>query len=94
MKQRYSALREVDAFLFLVSADQKRGHGDNFIIERLKNVEAPVFLIINKIDTIHPDALFEIIEDYQALMPFAEIMPISLRKEITFLNYWKHWKLT
>lgn len=73
----YSALREVDAVLFLVSADQKRGPGDNFIIERLKNVEAPVFLIINKIDTIHPDALFEIIEDYQALMPFAEIMPIS-----------------
>ena len=36
-----------------------------------------MFLIINKIDTIHPDALFEIIEDYQALMPFAEIMPIS-----------------
>lgn len=73
----YSALREVDAVLFLVSANQKRGPGDNFIIERLKNVEAPVFLIINKIDTIHPDALFEIIEDYQALMPFAEIMPIS-----------------
>lgn len=73
----YSALREVDAVLLLVSADQKRGPGDNFIIERLKNVEAPVFLIINKIDTIHPDALFEIIEDYQALMPFAEIMPIS-----------------
>ncbi|UQF38947.1 GTPase Era [Vagococcus lutrae] len=73
----YSALREVDAVLFLVSADQKKGPGDNFIIERLKNVEAPVFLIINKIDTIHPDALFEIIEDYQALMPFAEIMPIS-----------------
>ncbi|MCO7151797.1 GTPase Era [Vagococcus lutrae] len=76
----YSALREVDAVLFLVSADQKRGPGDNFIIERLKNVEAPVFLIINKIDTIHPDALFEIIEDYQALMPFAEIMPISATK--------------
>ena len=32
----YSALREVDAVLFLVSADQKRGPGDNFIIERLK----------------------------------------------------------
>lgn len=32
----YSALREVDAILFMVSADQPRGRGDDFIIERLK----------------------------------------------------------
>lgn len=32
----YSALKEVDAVLFMISADQKRGRGDDFIIERLK----------------------------------------------------------
>lgn len=73
----YSALREVDAVLFLVSADQKRGPGDNFIMERLKNNPAPVILVINKIDKIHPDALLPIIDDYREVMDFAEVVPIS-----------------
>ncbi|MGX6962510.1 GTPase Era [Vagococcus xieshaowenii] len=77
VESAYSALREVDAVLFLVSADQKRGPGDNFIIERLKNNQAPVILVINKIDTIHPDKLLPIIEDYKEEMDFAEIIPIS-----------------
>lgn len=73
----YSALREVDATLFMVSAEQPRGRGDDFIIERLKNSQAPVYLIINKIDTIHPDKLFGIIEDYRQQMDFKEVVPIS-----------------
>ncbi|HFM7009322.1 TPA: GTPase Era, partial [Enterococcus faecium] len=73
----YSALKEVDAVLFMISADQKRGRGDDFIIERLKNVHSPVYLIINKIDKIHPDELLGIIEDYSTQMPFAQVIPIS-----------------
>ncbi|MEG0255671.1 MAG: GTPase Era [Vagococcus sp.] len=73
----YSALREVDAVLFMVSADQPRGRGDDFIIERLKNSKAPVYLIINKIDTVHPDALLPIIADYQNEFKFNEVIPIS-----------------
>ncbi len=73
----YSALKEVDAVLFMISADQKRGRGDDFIIERLKNVHFPVYLIINKIDKIHPDELLGIIEDYSTQMPFAQVIPIS-----------------
>ncbi|KAF1295821.1 GTPase Era [Enterococcus sp. JM4C] len=73
----YSALREVDAVLFMISADEKRGRGDDFIIERLKNVSSPVFLLINKIDKVHPDRLLGIIEDYTSQMDFTEIVPIS-----------------
>lgn len=73
----YSALREVDVTLFMISADQKRGKGDDFIIERLRKNETPVFLVINKIDKVHPDELLAIIEDYAAQMTFAEIVPIS-----------------
>lgn len=73
----YSALREVDATLFMVSADHKRGKGDDFIIERLKSMNSPVYLIINKIDTVHPDELLGIIEDYANQMTFAEVVPIS-----------------
>ncbi|MEC3940511.1 GTPase Era [Enterococcus mundtii] len=73
----YSALREVDAVLFMISAEQKRGKGDDFIIERLKNVQSPVYLVINKIDKVHPDELLGIIEDYSSQMEFAQVVPIS-----------------
>ena len=73
----YSALREVDAIMFMISADQKRGPGDNFILERLKNQSVPVYLIINKIDKIHPDELLAIIDDYRQEMDFKEVIPIS-----------------
>lgn len=73
----YSAMREVDVILFMVNADQKRGKGDDLIIERLKNSSVPVYLVINKIDKIHPDALLEQIEDYSSQMAFAEVVPIS-----------------
>ncbi|WP_159721342.1 GTPase Era [Enterococcus sp. CSURQ0835] len=73
----YSALREVDAILFMISADQKRGRGDDFILERLKKQNVPVYLIINKIDKIHPDDLLGIIDDYRQVMDFKEVIPIS-----------------
>ncbi|MFC0722135.1 GTPase Era [Enterococcus faecalis] len=77
VESAYNAMREVDATLFMVSADQKRGKGDDFIIERLKNNNSPVYLIINKIDKVHPDDLLSIIEDYSKQMDFKEIIPIS-----------------
>ncbi|APB31341.1 MULTISPECIES: GTPase Era [Vagococcus] len=73
----YSALREVDAVIFMVSADMPRGRGDDFIIERLKKADAPVYLVINKIDTVHPDELLPIIDDYRQELDFKEIVPIS-----------------
>lgn len=73
----YSAIREVDAVLFMIAADQKRGKGDDFIIERLKDSHSPVYLVINKIDKVHPDELLGIIEDYRQQMDFKEIIPIS-----------------
>lgn len=73
----YSAIREVDAVLFMIAADQKRGKGDDFIIERLKDSHSPVYLVINKIDKVHPDDLLSIIEDYRQQMDFKEIIPIS-----------------
>lgn len=77
LEEAYSALHQVEAVLFMVSADEKRGRGDNFIMERLKQLKVPVFLLINKIDKIHPDDLFAIIEDYSCQMKFAEVVPVS-----------------
>ncbi|OFI50499.1 GTPase Era [Floricoccus tropicus] len=73
----YSAIREVDAIIFMVAADEARGKGDDMIIERLKNASVPVFLVINKIDKVRPDDLLAVIEDYSSQMDFEEVVPIS-----------------
>ncbi|WP_110111379.1 GTPase Era [Bacillus sp. CGMCC 1.16541] len=77
MKVAQNTLKEVDLVLFMVNAVEGFGRGDEFIIERLKETKTPVFLVINKIDEIHPDELFKLIETYKDLHSFAEIIPIS-----------------
>ncbi|GEQ37580.1 MAG: GTPase Era [Tetragenococcus halophilus] len=77
VNEAYGALQEVEAVLFMVNADEKRGKGDNLIIERLQKLDVPVFLIVNKIDKIHPDDLLAVIQDYSTQMDFAEVVPLS-----------------
>ncbi|GAY73077.1 MULTISPECIES: GTPase Era [Lentilactobacillus] len=72
-----STLKEVDAILFMVNATERRGAGDNFIIDQLKKVDQPIYLIINKIDQITPDDLLSVIEQYKTALPFKEVFPIS-----------------
>ncbi|MCS1350476.1 GTPase Era [Mechercharimyces sp. CAU 1602] len=68
---------EVDLILFLVDAEEGLGGGDRYIIESLKKVSTPVFLVLNKIDRVHPEKLLPLIDQYRALMEFQEIIPIS-----------------
>ncbi len=78
VESAYSALKEVDAVLFMVNAAEKRGPGDDFIIEKLKKIKTPVFLVLNKIDLISPDELLDRVESYQETIPFSGIIPISV----------------
>ena len=75
-KSSYSALDEVDVVLFMVEPEPA-GKGDQYIAELLKKIKKPVFLVINKIDKVHPDELLSIIDSYKNLGDFDEIVPIS-----------------
>ncbi|WP_413063499.1 GTPase Era [Siminovitchia sp. 179-K 8D1 HS] len=77
IKMAMNTFNEVDLILFMINAEEKLGRGDEFIIEQLKSVRTPVFLVINKIDKIHPDELFATIEEYKDMLSFQEIIPIS-----------------
>jgi GTPase len=77
MKVAQNTLKEVDLILFMVNAQEGYGRGEEFIVEKLQNVKTPVFLVINKIDLIHPDKLLELIDSYKEKFNFAEIVPIS-----------------
>lgn len=70
-------LNEVDLILFLIDAEQGYGKGDQFIIDFLKKTDSPVFLVVNKIDKVHPNDLLPLIDRYRSLYDFAEIIPLS-----------------
>lgn len=72
-----STLNEVDLVLFMINVSERMGPGDQYIIERLKNINTPVFLVLNQIDRVHPDELLPIIKKYQSEMEFSEIVPVS-----------------
>jgi GTPase len=77
MKVAQNTLKGVDLILFMVNAEEGFGRGEEFIIEKFQSVKTPIFLIINKIDKIHPDELFTFIESYKEKHSFQEIVPIS-----------------
>jgi len=77
MKVAVNTLKEVDLILFMVNAEEGFGRGEEFILEKFHTVNTPIFLVINKIDQVHPDQLLPIIEIYKEKYPFKEIVPIS-----------------
>ena len=79
--QAVDSLREVEAVLFVVAANEKRGPGDNFVIEQLRKVNVPVFLIVNKIDTMEKQDLLEAIVSYENSYPFEAVVPISAKEK-------------
>lgn len=77
MKVAKNTLSEIDAVMFMVNVNEDIGRGDEYIMEMLKTVKTPVFLVLNKIDLVHPDVVMPKIEAYQKYMTFTEIIPIS-----------------
>jgi GTPase len=73
-------LNEVDLILFVINAEEGYGRGDQFIIDRLQHVNNPVFLVVNKIDKVHPDDLLPLIDMYRNKVDVAEVVPISALK--------------
>ena len=73
-------LREVDVILWLVEPSTYIGPGDKRIGEQLESVDVPVFLVINKVDTIKREEVLRIIDAYRKLLDLEEIIPVSALK--------------
>lgn len=73
-------LREVDIILWLVEPSTFIGAGEKHIAEVLHKVKTPVFLIINKIDTVKKEEILTFINAYKDIHQFAEIIPVSALK--------------
>lgn len=77
LKVAKNTFREVDVLLFVASADERIGKQDRYVLEMLKGIDVPVFLVLNKIDQVHPNDLPKILESYRNEFDFAEAIPIS-----------------
>ena len=76
-KEAYYSIEDTDIILFVVDAFEGIGKGDIYILDRLKEVNKPVILVLNKIDKIPREEILKRIVDYKDLYPFDEIVPVS-----------------
>lgn len=67
----------VDIVLLIAPADEKIGKGDRFIVNRLKEADGPVYLILNKIDLLSKEQLVQRLAQWKEMFDFKEIIPIS-----------------
>ena len=79
-KQAYTSINDVDVILFLVSAKEELGSGDKFVLEKIKEANKPVILVINKIDGLSKDEIMSKINEYKDLYSFSDIVPVSALK--------------
>jgi GTPase len=70
----------VDVILLIVEAKTGVHEDDRMIIDSLKDISAPVMLLINKIDLVEKTTLLPLIDEFSRLFPFKEIVPVSATK--------------
>ena len=78
----YYTINDVDIVVLIVDITESFGPGDKFVIDKLKNIDKPVILVLNKIDTVNKEVILKKINQYKDLYDFSEIVPLSvIRKE-------------
>ena len=80
VKSATDAFKNVDLVLFVVDESKKIGPGDRKIIDDLKNIKTPVVLVLNKIDQLSEEELFDLMKMYNEEGVFKQIVPISALK--------------
>ena len=71
-----SALVDADVLLYVTDTVEKPDKNTEFM-EKVRNMNVPVLLLINKIDLINQDILVKLVEEWHEMLPNAEIIPIS-----------------
>lgn len=75
-----SALADADVLLYVTDVVENPEKNIDFL-EKVKKMTIPVLLLINKIDESDQTKLGDIVEKWHALLPNAEILPISAKNK-------------
>ena len=70
-------LREVDVVALVFDASTRPGRGDEYVSGLLKDISAPVVLVLNKIDLVPKARLLPLIERARTWHDFVAIVPVS-----------------
>lgn len=71
-----SALTDADILLYVTDVVETPDKNSEFM-EKVKVMNVPLLLLINKIDLTDQNKLIELVDNWKALLPQAEIIPIS-----------------
>ena len=75
-KMAYGALSDVDAVVLVVDSGVNFGPGDEFLLEKIKTVKAPIFLVFNKIDLTDIVRITKLKDIYKEKLPDAIVTEI------------------
>ena len=78
-RSAFQALQDVDLILFMVDGTLPRGKGDTFVLDTIRGLSAPIFLLINKIDEADPAVFKEGYDYYEGTGLFEGIYGISAK---------------
>ena len=80
-KMAFSSTKDVELTLFIVDASKKISEEDEKLIERLKTLECPLVLVLNKIDLLTKSELIDISIEWNKKYNFEDIIQISALKD-------------
>ena len=80
VKSATDAFKNVDVVLYVVDESKKIGPGDRMIIENLRGIKTPKILVLNKIDMLSEEELFDLMKMYDSENMFDAVVPISALK--------------
>jgi GTP-binding protein Era len=79
VREATEALASADRILFVLDAAERRGPGEQFILERIAEAKTPAILALNKIDLLKKETLLPTIAELSARHAFREVVPVSAR---------------
>ena len=82
------SVADVDAVLLLVEPIDHIGGPEAELIQRIKALNVPAVLVINKIDTVEKEKLLSVMQVYGAAHEFAAILPISAKNGRGWRSCW------
>ena len=80
-KMAFSSTKDVEVTLLIVDASKKFSKDDEELLTRLKTLQSPLILVLNKIDLLTKKELIEASLSWSEKFDFKEIVPVSALKD-------------
>ncbi len=80
IENSFLTIPDVDVLVYVIDATSTRI--DNETIQKIKQANKPIILVINKVDLIDKEKVAKIINQYKDLYDFKAIIPASVNKNI------------